>query len=96
MGNNVAGAGALATVAADPKTRDVLAVCESISVPLLVAHGVDDELIPVGQSRALRDRLRAAGRTDGVDYREVAANHDSTCRLERSALRAAVVSFVLS
>ncbi|HEY2173209.1 MAG TPA: alpha/beta fold hydrolase [Mycobacteriales bacterium] len=96
VGNNVAGAGALATVAADRTTRDVLAVCESISVPLLVAHGVDDELIPVGQSRALRDRLRAAGRTDGVDYREVAANHDSTCRLERSALRAAVVSFVLS
>ncbi len=95
VGNNVAGAGALATVAEDRTTRDVLTVCGSISVPLLIAHGVDDELIPVGQSRALRDRLRAADRTD-IDYHEVDANHDSTCRLERSALRAAVLSFLLS
>lgn len=98
VGQSVAGAGALETVAGDSRTRDVLAVCPSISVPLLIAHGVDDELIPVAHSRALRDRLCEAGRTEGVDfdYREVDANHDPTCRLERSALRAAVVSFLVS
>jgi dipeptidyl aminopeptidase/acylaminoacyl peptidase len=37
--------------------------------PVFVAHGTDDHVVPVGQSRELAARLRAAGAT--VDYLEV-------------------------
>jgi pimeloyl-ACP methyl ester carboxylesterase len=42
--------------------RDVLACCERIRADLFVAHGVKDTMVPVGQSRLLRDRLRDLGR----------------------------------
>jgi dipeptidyl aminopeptidase/acylaminoacyl peptidase len=42
--------------------------------PVFVAHGTDDHVVPVEQSRELVDRLRAAG--GPVDYLEVAgADH---------------------
>jgi dipeptidyl aminopeptidase/acylaminoacyl peptidase len=37
--------------------------------PVFVAHGTDDQIVPVDQSRELVARLRAAGAT--VDYLEV-------------------------
>jgi dipeptidyl aminopeptidase/acylaminoacyl peptidase len=37
--------------------------------PVFVAHGTDDRIVPVEQSRKLVDRLRAAGAD--VDYLEV-------------------------
>jgi acetyl esterase/lipase len=37
--------------------------------PVFVAHGTDDQIVPVSHSRDLADRLRAAGAT--VDYLEV-------------------------
>jgi dipeptidyl aminopeptidase/acylaminoacyl peptidase len=37
--------------------------------PVFVAHGTDDRIVPVEQSRKLIDRLRAAGAD--VDYLEV-------------------------
>jgi alpha-beta hydrolase superfamily lysophospholipase len=47
---------------------DLLELGPRIRVPLLLIHGECDDLVPVGQSRALADRLRAAGRRDGVDF----------------------------
>jgi len=41
-----------------------------IEVPLLVAHGAKDEVLPVGQSRALVRALESAGRGESVTYLE--------------------------
>lgn len=36
--------------------------------PLLVHHGLDDDLVTIDHSRQLVSELRAAGKTEGVDY----------------------------
>ena len=46
--------------------RSPITVADQISTPLLLLHGTDDEVVPVGQTEALVERLRRAGRT--VDY----------------------------
>ncbi|MFJ6214829.1 alpha/beta hydrolase family protein [Streptomyces sp. NPDC092296] len=53
--------------------RDVLRLCGRISAPLLMVHGDRDEVVPVGQSRALRRELLRIGRAEGVDFRYVEA-----------------------
>ncbi|MEU3494016.1 alpha/beta fold hydrolase [Kitasatospora cineracea] len=53
--------------------RDVLRVAPLLSAPLLVVHGDRDEVVPVGQSRALRHELLRLGRLEGVDFRYVEA-----------------------
>ncbi|HVQ94616.1 MAG TPA: alpha/beta fold hydrolase [Mycobacteriales bacterium] len=47
---------------------DLLDLCPRIRVPLLLIHGECDDVVPVAQSRALRGRLRAAGRVEGSDF----------------------------
>ncbi|MGI5208334.1 alpha/beta hydrolase family protein [Spirillospora sp. CA-108201] len=78
--------------------RDVLRVCEAMTAPLLVAHGVRDEVVPVGQSRALRRRLLELGRTEGVDfdYLETADDHNGVVQAWSPVLREAVVRFCLT
>ncbi|MGR7002467.1 alpha/beta fold hydrolase [Yinghuangia aomiensis] len=49
--------------------RDVLRLAEGMRAPLLVVHGDRDDVIPVGQSRALRHRLLQLGRAEGSDFR---------------------------
>ncbi|HSA52451.1 MAG TPA: alpha/beta fold hydrolase [Yinghuangia sp.] len=49
--------------------RDVLRLSEGIRAPLLFVHGDRDDVIPVGQSRALRHRLLQIGRAEGRDFR---------------------------
>lgn len=49
--------------------RDVLRLAEGMRAPLLVVHGDRDDVIPVGQSRALRHRLLQLGRAEGTDFR---------------------------
>lgn len=49
--------------------RDVLRLCDGIRAPLLFVHGDRDDVIPVGQSRALRHRLLRIGRAEGHDFR---------------------------
>ncbi len=49
--------------------RDVLRLCEGIRAPLMFVHGDRDDVIPVGQSRALRHRLLRIGRAEGHDFR---------------------------
>ncbi|MEU8123352.1 alpha/beta fold hydrolase [Spirillospora sp. NPDC049024] len=78
--------------------RDVLRACESLTAPLLVAHGVRDEAVPVEQSRALRRRLLELGRTEGVDfdYLETAGDHHEVVQAWSPVLREAVVRFCLT
>ncbi|MFC5754626.1 alpha/beta hydrolase family protein [Actinomadura rugatobispora] len=77
--------------------RDVLALCGALTVPLLVAHGTRDEVVPVGQSRALRRRLLELGRTEGTDfdYLEVDGDHTAVVQAWSPVLRTAVVRFCL-
>ncbi|MFA1549822.1 alpha/beta hydrolase family protein [Actinomadura chokoriensis] len=83
---------------ADPHTgRDVLRACDALTAPLLLAHGIRDEVIPVAQSRALRRRLLELGRTEGagLDYVEVDGDHTGVVQAWPSVLRTAVVRFCL-
>ncbi|GGV28953.1 hypothetical protein GCM10010182_59930 [Actinomadura cremea] len=77
--------------------RDVLAMCGTLTAPLLVAHGTRDEVVPVGQSRALRRRLLELGRAEGpdFDYREVDGDHTTVVQAWPADLRTAVVRFCL-
>ncbi|TDD38674.1 alpha/beta fold hydrolase [Actinomadura sp. KC06] len=78
--------------------RDVLQACASITAPLLIAHGARDEVVPAGQSRALRRRLLELGRTEGVDfdYLEVDDGHHGVVQAWPAVLRQAVVRFCLT
>jgi dipeptidyl aminopeptidase/acylaminoacyl peptidase len=53
--------------------RDVLLMCRRLVAPLLVLHGEADAVVPVGQSRALREELLSLGRVEGRDFRYVEA-----------------------
>ncbi|MFE9427953.1 alpha/beta hydrolase family protein [Kitasatospora sp. NPDC006697] len=53
--------------------RDVLALADRLTVPLLIVHGDRDEAVPVSQSRALRRELLRLGRAEGSDFRYVEA-----------------------
>ena len=53
--------------------RDVLRVCHRLAAPLLVLHGDQDEVVPVTQSRTLRQELLRMGHTEGADFRYVEA-----------------------
>jgi pimeloyl-ACP methyl ester carboxylesterase len=78
--------------------RDILQVCESLSIPLLLVHGTADERIPVTQSRMLRRRLCELGRTEGThfDYLEVDSDHTGVVLALAAALRYRVVHFCLA
>lgn len=91
---SIEGMGALVAIEDDLGPRDVLRLCPAIDVPLLLMHGTEDELIPVGETRALAERLVELGRP--VSYQEARANHDATVRLERRELRAALLAFCRS
>ncbi|MFC5906281.1 alpha/beta hydrolase family protein [Streptacidiphilus monticola] len=59
--------------------RDVLALLDRLAAQLLVVHGVQDDVVPVGQSRLLRQELLRLGRVEGVDFTCVeaaGAGHD--------------------
>jgi pimeloyl-ACP methyl ester carboxylesterase len=61
--------------------RDLLRLCDQLTVPLLLAHGEHDEVIPVAHARALAARLRELGRREGRDFTYVEvprAGHDLT------------------
>jgi len=48
------------------RDRSPVTVADHITAPLLLLHGTDDEVVPVGQTDALVERLRRAG--GNVDY----------------------------
>ncbi|MFB4308887.1 alpha/beta hydrolase family protein [Actinomadura sp. GTD37] len=78
--------------------RDVLRACAALTAPLLIVHGVRDEVVPVAQSRALRARLLELGRAEGVDfdYLEADDGHNGVVQAWPPALREAVVRFCLT
>lgn len=78
--------------------RDVLRVCPSLSVPLLLIHGKNDQTIPVEQSRRLRERLYELGRVEGVDfeYLEVDSNHEEVAMASPVNLCQKILSFCLA
>ncbi len=76
--------------------RDVLLSCASLSAPLLVMHGADDETIPVAQSRTLRRHLLELGRTEGVDFEYVEVDSDHGGLVQRIALNQRVARFCLA
>jgi hypothetical protein len=78
--------------------RDVLRLCERIEADLFIAHGVRDAMAPVSQSRALRQRLVAAGRREGHDlhYLEMPeGTHELTTDPDGPVPRA-VIAFLAS
>ncbi|MGH8883999.1 MAG: alpha/beta hydrolase family protein [Egibacteraceae bacterium] len=77
--------------------RDVLRLCHALRAQLLVVHSERDGVIPVTQSRALRQRLLALGRREGVDfaYLEVPdSRHDLTAGAHTQALHERLVRFL--
>jgi pimeloyl-ACP methyl ester carboxylesterase len=76
--------------------RDVLRACAALSAPLLLMHGVEDQTIPIAQSRTLRRRLLELGKTEGVDieYVEINSGHDEL--IEQSVLNQRVARFCLA
>jgi Prolyl oligopeptidase family len=89
--------GGLRPIESVGRCRDVLDICGSLPSRMLLIHGVNDETIPVAQSRTLRQRLLRLGRIEGVDfeYHEVDSDHAGVAVAELSALRQRVVRFCL-
>ena len=73
--------------------RDALQACTKLSAPLLLMHGVRDETIPVTQSRMLRQRLLALGKTEEVDFEYVEADSTHGELLQRKDLSLRVARF---
>ncbi len=55
--------GPLPAAAAAYHDRSPVNVAERIDAPLLILQGAEDKVVPVAQSRAIAERLRALGRT---------------------------------
>ena len=73
---------------ASPRRRAAEIVC-----PVLLVHGVDDEIVPVIQSRRMRDALRAAGKT--VELVEIAdAGHADWESAQEQALMTRYVALL--
>ena len=90
--------GGLRTAEETNGSRDVLAACPALTVPLLLLHGSADETVPVEQSRRLRRRLRELGKAEGIDfeYVEVDTDHYGLVCSQRDALNQRVVRFCLT
>jgi dipeptidyl aminopeptidase/acylaminoacyl peptidase len=53
------------------KDRSAVHFADRVRTPLLIIHGVNDARCPIGQARSFRDRLRASGKQEGVDFEYV-------------------------
>jgi dipeptidyl aminopeptidase/acylaminoacyl peptidase len=51
----------------------VLLLCHRLTSELLIVHGDADDVVPVTQSRLLRQELLRIGRVEGVDFQYVEA-----------------------
>jgi dipeptidyl aminopeptidase/acylaminoacyl peptidase len=79
--------------------RDLFRLAPRISARLLVIHGDQDLVVPVTQSRVLRDRLTAAGRKDGVDfvYKEIPGEgHNPLFDLDGRPIREVIARFLFT
>jgi pimeloyl-ACP methyl ester carboxylesterase len=60
--------GGRAAIEDDLGPRDLARLCGRITARLMIIHAGDDEVIPVGQSRQLRQSLLRAGRWEDPDF----------------------------
>ena len=60
----------------DGKAQDVLERCGEIAAPVLIIHGTEDDVVPVGQSRLLYQCLRARGHPSAELVELPGAGHD--------------------
>jgi dipeptidyl aminopeptidase/acylaminoacyl peptidase len=77
--------------------RDVLRLAHRLRAPLLLVHGDRDEVVPVGQSRALRQELLRLGRVEGADFRYVEAaggGHELLAEVGAAVLHELVATFL--
>lgn len=76
--------------------RDVLHACATLSAPLLLMHGTEDDTIPVTQSRMLRRRLLELGKTEGVEFEYTEVNSDHGGLFQQKTLTRRVAHFCLT
>jgi dipeptidyl aminopeptidase/acylaminoacyl peptidase len=69
--------GGLTVPKRDGKPQDVLDRCGEIVAPVLIIHGTEDDVVPVGQSRLLYERLTARGHTRAELMELAGAGHDA-------------------
>ncbi|BAJ28221.1 MULTISPECIES: alpha/beta fold hydrolase [Kitasatospora] len=77
--------------------RDVLPLVPRLAAPLLVLHGDRDDVVPVGQSRALRGELLRHGRAEGTDFHYVeaaGAGHDLLAEHGSAVLHELLATFL--
>ncbi|MBE3012133.1 S9 family peptidase [Microbispora sp. NEAU-D428] len=77
--------------------RDLLRLAGRMRLPLLIVHGEDDPIIPVGHSRRLCARLREAGGREAaeVTYLEIpGGGHDPQYDVRGGAVLDAVTDFL--
>jgi dipeptidyl aminopeptidase/acylaminoacyl peptidase len=85
--------GGLTVPVVDGQARDVLERCAEITAPVLIVHGTKDDVVPVGQSRLLFERLTAEGHSI-TEFMEIAgAGHDVTIGPRRAAVFDRVLQF---
>ncbi len=85
--------GGLTVPVIDGQARDVFERCGEITAPVLIVHGAGDDVVPVGQSRLLFERLVAEGHPT-TEFMEIAdAGHDVTMGPRRAEVLDRVLQF---
>jgi dipeptidyl aminopeptidase/acylaminoacyl peptidase len=74
---------------ANPKLFNLLAEGAKWTVPTLILHGAQDQVIPVNQARLLRDRLKSAG-----VYHQLVVYSDHGHFLPRTSVRERSMNFL--
>jgi dipeptidyl aminopeptidase/acylaminoacyl peptidase len=70
-----------------------LALAGRADAPILLLHGKDDTVVPIGQSRDMAKALKAAGKS--VEIVELPEDHWLSTSAARTAMLNAAVAFVL-
>ncbi len=77
--------GGLSVPLVDGKARDVFERCGEIEAPVLLVHGSDDDVVPIGQSRLLHQRLVGLGHPSTQFLEIPGEGHDPTTGSRRQA-----------
>ncbi len=88
--------GGLSVPTVDGKARDVFERCGEITAPVLLIHGTNDDVIPVGQSRRLYRRLTAMGHRSAELLEIPGAGHDPAVGLNQAPVFDRVLRFCRS
>jgi pimeloyl-ACP methyl ester carboxylesterase len=85
--------GGLTVPSVDGKARDVFERCGEITAPVLLIHGANDDVIPVGQSRLLYRHLAALGHPSAELLEIPGVGHDPAVGLSRALVFDRVLRF---